>query len=483
MNLLVARRPLTVPTGQVTGTVRGRLATVFAITALALITGCYVEERMFWSPDGTRAVVRLPEGLCLVDANGTISAPLTSDVTFAAWLPDSRGLVVLRRLAVTNWSEITRLVPRQETAPVETLARGLPELLKAALVAADGNVEAVEEKFFKPLRLEGTPALLAGLVCLRDTRPAVFKELLRGVKDAGQFEKDLAANSLPVNEISVLRLDGDKLSGKPLVLERTLADLGEPQPSPSAPVVAFLRDDVLTVAPLDGGTNRIEVADKVAGRHDWTPDGKSLAFAVRLAEKRESGTINLAHIQRRSAISATGALTAGDNQLLGTGAFAFTPRVRCLPDGRVLFASLPLQLPKPASSTSEARFYLIDPAKGPDAVPAAIGSEPGALPADLAAFSVSPNGRQIAIVESGSDAVAVLDIASGRLEVVSPKRGAQCRTLPVWRNNDELFYAALPSTGAKRPGWMRWRKGAAPQFFSGRWPAGAVQGLVEMPRQ
>lgn len=460
-----------------------RINSLFAIAALVLMTGCIVDERMFWAPDGKRAAVRLPEGLCLMDVNGKLSAPLISDVTFAAWLPDGHGLVVARRLTATNWQEIRRLVPREETAPVEALTVGLPGLLTGALDATGGDLSAVDEKFFKPLKLEGSLALVAGLICLRDTQPETFSKLLARVKDTAQLQKDLTeAGKGIVQEISVLRLDGDKLAGPPLVLERTLAELGEPRPSPSSAVVAFLRDDVLTVMPLDGNTNRVAVSNKIAGSYDWTPDGKALVFAVRLSEKWERDTINLAHIQRRIVVGPSGAPIEGESLLLGTGGFAFTPRVRSLPDGRVLFASQPLQLPAAANSISQGRFYVVDPARGTNALPIAIASAPGALPADLAAFAVSPDGRHVAIGESGSDAVAVLEIATGRLDVVSPKRGAQNRTMPAWRGSDELYFAALPKVGAKRPEWLRWRKGTTPQVFSAGWPDTAMQNLVEMPK-
>jgi hypothetical protein len=460
-----------------------RINSLFAIAALVLITGCIVDERMFWSPDGRRAAVRLPEGLCLMDVHGKLSAPLISDVTFTAWLPDSRGLVVLRRLSATNWQEISRLVPREETAPLEALTLGLPGLMAGALDAAGGDASAVEEKFFKPLKLEVGPALVAGLICLRDTQPETFSKLLGRVKNTDQLQKDLAeAGKGIVHEISVLRLEGDKLAGEPLVLERTLAELGEPRPSPSAPVVAFLREDVLTVVPLNGSTNRVTVSDKIAGSYDWTPDGKALVFAVRLSEQWDRDTLNLVHIQRRVAVGPSGQPSEGDTLLLGTVAFAFAPRVRCLPDGRVLFASQPLQLPASANSTSEARFYVVDPARGTKALPVAIASEPGALPADLAAFAVSPDGRHIAIGESGSDAIAVLEIATGRLEIVSAKRGARNRTMPAWRGSDELYFAALPEAGARRPEWMCWRKGTTPEVFSAGWPDTAVQDLVEIPK-
>jgi len=422
---------------------------------------------MIWSPDGARAAVRLPQGLCLMDANGVLSPPVASNVTAVAWLPDSQGLVLVREISVTNWTEAVRLLPPAEIATVESLARGMIDMLKGALAAAGGDASAVDEKFFKPLHIEMPEYFFAVLLCLRDTQPAALRQLIQGARNAQDWEKALSDPiEFKVNELSVLQLAGNP----PRVLERTLQEFGEARPSSDGRAVAFLRRSALTVAPMDGGTNRVCVAENVTGSFDWTPDGKALVYAVRLNEKWEANAVNLVRIERRGAADA-----AGEALPLASVGVAFLPRVRCLPDGRVLFASLALQLPAPAKATQEARFYLVDPAQGVVAVP----SPPGALPVELGSFTLSPDGRRVAVVESGSDVVAVLDLTSGALEVVSPKRNGKCRTLPAWRGANELYFAALPETGAARPEWLRWNKGNAPQVISRQWPKDAVKDLIE----
>ncbi|MGD0650616.1 MAG: hypothetical protein ABSA97_05690 [Verrucomicrobiia bacterium] len=455
----------------------------FGVAALLLATGCdEVEERMEWSPDGTRAVMRLGDKLCLVDANGNISAPLVSNVESAVWLPDSQGLVLLRGLTVTTWEEATRLLPAEETAVVESLAKGLPDLLKAALAAADGDPEAIGEKFFEPLEMTKNPALLSPTTLyLLDTQPAALRQAFQGCKNPAKLEADLTGDSTTkVAEVSVLLLAGNQPSGQPRAIERTLTGLQQPRPSPSTPVVAFLRDDALMVAPLDGATNRVCVAKKVEGSYDWTRDGKSLVYAVRLTE-RESSDISLVRIERRTVIDAAGALVAGDTLPLALSGSTFAPRVRCLPDGRVLFAGFQQQLPAPALAAREARFFLIDPSLATNAVAVAIPSAPGALPQDLAYFTPSPDGRQIAIVESGADAVAVLDVATGVLEVASPKRGWKSRILPAWRDADKLYFGALPESSSTRPELLRWHKGVTPQVFSHGWTDEAADTLLGKP--
>jgi len=432
--------------------------TCVALLALLLAGGCRVEERMVWSPDGSRAAVLLPQGLCLMDPNGTLSSPVANNVTAAAWLPNGQGLVLRREISVTNWTDAVRLLPPAEIATVESLARGMIDVMKGALAAAGGDASAVDEKFFKPLHIEMSEYLSAILLCLRDTRPAELRQAVQGVRD---WEKMLSEPvEVKANELSILQLAGNSTR----VLERTIQELGEAHPSPDGRAVAFLRRSTLSVAPLDGGTNRVCVAENVVGDFDWTPDGKALVYAVRLHEKWEANAVNLVRIERRA--------VEGEALPLASASVAFLPRVRCLTDGRVLFASLALQLPAPANAAQEARFYLVDPAQRIETVP----SPAGALPAELGSFALSPDGRQVAVVESGSDVVAVLDLASGALEVVSPKRNGKCRTLPSWRNANELYFAALPQA---RPEWLRWTKGNAPHVISRQWTDESVKNLIE----
>jgi len=452
---------------------------------LVLAAGCTVDEKMTWSPDGTRAAVETDGGnLCLADTNGVLSAPVATDVVDAAWLPDGRGLVLLREMAMTNWSEAVRMLPREEVVPVEAVAGALPAVLKSGLAAAGNDYDAFGDRIVEPLQALKLP-LEAALLCLHDAHPAMWTDLVSILQSATNqpgTEKELRdAAGAVVREVSVMRLDGGRPSGAPVVIERTLRKLAGPRPSPSAAVVAYTRDDTLTVASLDGGTGRFEVAERVAGSYDWTPDGRALVFAVRFTDEWGTTGLNLAHVQRRGVVGSNGVAAAGASEPLALSAFAFPPRVRCLPDGRVLFAGVPVTLPA-AEVAGASRFFVISMAGGTNSGPVAIPGDPAALPIDLAAFAVSPDGRRVAIAESGSDAVAVLELSTGALEVVSPARGAKSRTMPAWRGNSELYFAAISAEGAKRADWMRWTPGGgAPAAFSAGWPAAAVDGLLELP--
>ena len=133
-------------------------------------------------------------------------------------------------------------------------------------------------------------------------------------------------------------------------------------------------------------------------------------------------------------------------------------------------------LPAAGGAKHEARFYLVRDAEN---APTAIPSPAGALPQDLSSFAPSPDGRRIAVANDGDDRVVVLDVASGAVDTIVPQRVGKNRTLPAWRGTNELYFAAFPTAEAKRPEWLRWSPGAAPQVLSRAWSDGSVTNLLE----
>jgi hypothetical protein len=126
-----------------------------------------------------------------------------------------------------------------------------------------------------------------------------------------------------------------------------------------------------------------------------------------------------------------------------------------------------------------ARFYTFDLAK-PDEAPVAVTIKEGSLPGDLSAFAASPDGRFVAVVESGTDVVAVLELATGRVKIVSPLHsGWKSRLIPAWRNSRELTFAGLPSATGTRPELILWQADAPQRVLSKDWPERVVAPWLE----
>ena len=127
------------------------------------------------------------------------------------------------------------------------------------------------------------------------------------------------------------------------------------------------------------------------------------------------------------------------------------------------------------------QFFVLDPAK-PDTAPALVQIKEGSLPQDLSAFTVSPDGRLVAVVEGGTDAVAVLDLAGGKVKLIAPAHdGWKTRLLPAWRNPQQLVYAGLASPAATRPELLMWPAEAKPRSLSATWPDAVVNPWLEAP--
>lgn len=152
-----------------------------------------------------------------------------------------------------------------------------------------------------------------------------------------------------------------------------------------------------------------------------------------------------------------------------------SPRVVALPDGRVLFASQPVTFPARGEGLEVAPLLFTVTADGTSLTP--VPTAPGDLPANLGWFAASPDGKMVAVVESDTDAVAVVEIGSGKTEIISPVHPDwQCRTMPAWKSSTELTFAALKD-GA--PKWMLWKQGEGVRSLSDAWPATATKKWLE----
>ena len=453
--------------------------------ALTLLwCGCLPEESIWWSPDGQTVAVRSPEGLRLAQLDGRLSPVLLpGQIQSAHWSPDGSGLVVSRSLDRTDWAEVEALIPATEAAATRTMARAVPDLLRAGLTVTGGNWNDLDGQFLKPLGLDKNRVLSAAWFCARSLHREALLDVLRGFTNAAALETEILApeaNRTAVHEILWLPLREGQLVGPPRALLQSLHPILDPLVSPRHPVVACRTDEgALKALPLAGG-NPVTVVEGSVVAAVWSADGCSLIHLI----MEESDAVG--EIRSRRVLDDQGGLltTIPPTQTLAVAAFgaSSSPRLATLPDGRLLFASLPVTLPARADSIHPgARFFLLDPA-APESPATVVPVREGSLPDDLSVFAVSPDGQRAAVVEAGTDAVAVLELATGKVSILSPAHeGWKSRLIPAWRNPRELSFAALPSPTATRPELMLWRTDAPRRVLSEGWPEDVVKPWLEGP--
>ena len=467
-----------------------KLIPLFAL----FLSGCLPEDRFWWSPDGQEAAVLSEGALYLVKPDGVLGNPVqggaadkTVTPTALSWLPDGSGFVLCRERKIASWDEVVRLIPPAEASRVELLAHALPALLEGAEKMAAQPTDA--ETLLTSV-VSGDGDILTALLLAYQRNKAAVGALLQKLPKGAELVDSLNGDdsSFTVYEICLVRVQSGRVDGEPVSLARSLYAMSQPNVSPKNGVVAWLqtgnKNSSVEVSTLDG-KERLTVCKSARATFDWSPDGRSLVFAAPVGGNGDS----LAKLQKSTVIQESGALVKSDSENpdglpapveMGMAILLDPPRLEVLPDGRVLFSSLPATLPSAGSGPEiSPKLYILSAAGSRiDPVPTASG----ALPTNLSFFTVSPDGKLAAVVESGNDAVAVVDLATGAVNLISPSHTDwQCRTMPAWRSSTELTFAALGKSGY--PEWMLWSKAGGVRSMSGKWAAAATSGWLEKQQQ
>ena len=456
-----------------------------------LLSGCLPEERIWWSPKGDRALVSIANVLHLVSADGDLGPPLTgipplgdSIVKSVSWLPEGSGFVCQCDRKCKTWAEARALIPEEEAVAVERMASVVPLLIQAAAKLSEkakSHDEVMSELPFLESKQFSAAVLLA-----YETDPVALEKLLLTVPEGAKIVEGLKDDDtgFEVSDLCLVKLEAGKAAGVRSLNRSMLKPAMIPKVSPTHQVVACLtlnekeETAALEVLPLGGGPALV-VSQHVSAAFDWMPDGRSLVFMAPIGEKEEK----LQSIHRITVVQESGALMTppSENQgpghladpvTLATGIMLNRPVLQVLPDGRVLFASQPASLPvADAVPEPSPRLYVISAdGKSVQQVPTA----PGDLPADLGYFAASPDGKLVAVVESETDAVAVVEVGSGKTRIVSaPHPNWHCETMPAWKSAKELAFAALHGS-ANEPKLMLWSEDAGVRCISEKWPAAAT---------
>ena len=481
------------------------------------ISGCFPEEHIWWSPKGDRAIVKVDgDKLHLVTADGELGEALFESasvedwgVLSLSWLPDGSGFVCSRKRRIRTWEEIKKLIPADEVKQVES---GLPDTMPTL----QGQVMRVKDpsiieklSWFLPSNKE--LMVEAGIRLIWEQRPEELRSLFRKLPHGESILAELEGENTGFEVRELCWVDLDKSAKKPTQeFAPTLLEFPiMPRVSPKHHALAYLRfkeggDDesaTLCVTRMDGGQTLVAAQRVSSLNYKWMPDGRSLVFTQALGGKGDS----VQSIQRVIALQESGQLMKPTHDKQPDGsllviegadrlaqpkplALAIMPSrglqmgttVEPLPDGRILFASQPITLPALAGPELAANLFLIS-ADGQSL--STIPTKPGDLPTDLGWFVLSPDGKSVAIVEGSTDAVAVVELSTGKTEIVSPPHeGWECQTVPSWKSAAELTFAAL-DPASKTTQWMLWSAENGTRRISKKWPAASISQWLAAPKK
>jgi dipeptidyl aminopeptidase/acylaminoacyl peptidase len=442
--------------------IRARFGAKLLVSGLLLVLAGCVTQRIVWSPDGKQAAVLTSEGLYLCDADGKISGLLLPDVSTVSWFKDSRRLAIARSQSCTNWHCVAAALNPQSQ---QDIRRGAAELLaklqkgnRDQVLEAESRSE--EKQFF------------ARLLYLRDEGGDAALKLLEGAKEL----KDLKVD---VSTLAVAQVSNGVLDVGP-VLAAEIGGVVDIRISPNGAAVAYTAENGLSVVALGGGEPARLVAGMAAAYPDWSPDGNSLVY-ITTATTNSTDDIKLGVLTRRRVLNERGQVEIQNakDDLAGL-LFNDQARVRCLRDGRILFASEEWRLPVTTNDLPQRQqLFALDPERQSTLTPLVPRGTQEMLPAGLSYFEVSPDEKRVA-VGGDKSRVAVFTLASGNVELLQDATDTDLKSIPCWRSASELCFIAIQSanTNQHKAEVALWQNGKT-RFISRTWPEPARKGLLE----
>jgi hypothetical protein len=436
---------------------------VAAVSFSLLITGC-VSRRIVWSPDGSHAAIFAGDGLHLCGPDGALSDLVLAGEGLAEWFPDSHRLAVMSEVGKLSWKDMDKLISAEERERVVAGGKTVLDQLKVGHSLADA--------------LNNLP----GLGDFEIDAVAVYLAQAEGIKEpAGTNRYNLRQKEASMIQIRIGRLEEGKVTlGPPLL--NSLRKILDIRVAPTGAAIAFTQEGdedgcQLLVIPVDGSNPLRLVAKNTAYCSDWSTDGHSLVYIRAINEAAGDTQIRLGSLTRRGILNAAGKIEIQTNtEDLAGLLFDVNNKVRCLSDGRIIFAAADIHLPCTAlDMPQQPQLFALDPERQTAVIPLIPRSAQERLPAKPGYYETSPDGKRIAIL-ADKGAVVVLTLATGALDTVQAAGADDAVSAPVWRSAGELCFIA--ATNGQSAQVALWSNGTT-RVLSANWPAAARKEFLD----
>jgi hypothetical protein len=438
---------------------------VVAATALCLLmTGC-IARRIAWSPDGAHAAVFAGDGLHICGPDGALSEMILPGKGLAEWFSDSHRLAVVSEAGKQPWKDLQKVLSPEECQRVAQGGKTVLDEFKAGHNLADAL------------------SALNGLSDNEKNAVPVYLAESEGTKEqAGTNWDALKKKEASVMQIRIGTLEAGKLAlGPPLI--NTLRKIVDIRISPIGTAIAYTaegdtKDELqLLVIPADGSAPPQLVAKNTAYCSDWAADGRSLLYVHAVSESANSDQLSLGLLTRR------GILDGADKIEIQTNAddlagllFDANNKVRCLSDGRIIFAAADLHLPCTVLDMPQnPQLFALDAAREAAVIPLIPRSVQDSLPGKTDFYETSPDGKRV-VISGEKGAIVVLTLATGTLDIVQAPGKEDTISVPAWRSASELCY--IFATNGQPTQVALWNNGTN-RVLSANWPSEARKGFLE----
>ncbi len=413
-----------------------------------LLTGCFPEDGLEWSDDGSVGIFRIDDQLCLVDGQSGQLTSIQIDGQ-AGVMPDisadGKQIAYVRERTCAKVEEGLKLLSPVLVNRIKRDAKQLAEQIVGGYVFPQ-NLPMGESA--KTSRNDSYHQWVVRMMAANPSDELAKR--LGADKLAECRDCDLKINEVVVAE-RANPSQGKVLTTMPIPVFR-------PRFSPNGRHVAYLvtapDDDKawLAVAAVAGDTGPLEVAEAVGIGFDWRPDSKALGFVKQdgdeiLAVVKETvivgneGTLqaNTSDIDKDYGLYRLVATDSGQ-QFAGT-LYSPTMHVQYGAGGRILFSSAAAQIPTSDLDEPNYSLFCYDRIMGTvtNILPGILQNQTSPT---MSFFSLSPDGTRL-LVSLPSNRFVIYTLGSN--EVIFPLgenegfgNNELPKFLPQWKGNDQI---------------------------------------------
>ena len=423
-----------------------RFLSIASGSLLLLAAGCDLHDFIHWAPDGQHAFVQGNDGTWLIDISGAILGPATDA---RAWWPDSRHVIAIRAVKPKTWDEYAQLLGTDDVDRVTEAANYLVNIIQNYHGAWSNFTDSASYKTWE--KAEEVHATVQSVTFyLRQTNPQAIAPVIAAMP--ADVKTNVDELTPDIQEIIVRKVLPSEPPADQLLVRFPFGILWVGA-SPNRQMVAFAADTpehpslyvISRISP-----SQATLVDEGVREADWSTDGQNLVYAkTTVPTELLSKGVQLGTITSRQICGTNGQLLTEfppAKDLVGLLLSEKMTRVACLPDGRILFAAVPVHLPAITADMPGNLTLFALPSGATQSITSVVSAtDIERLPNRADRFVLSPDKNKVAIPGNAGE-VSILFLDSGELvplqasDVYTNTQDSD-QLIPGWRNANEIALA------------------------------------------